>query len=427
MADYLPICAAIVGLTEAAVAANTVVAGVGGDWPVPAFQLLAFGTEAASVAYYFKRVRNTFADVEVGTRQLETAKKQTRWGDPLPMAQGSLLVLASAAGLIEAVLMLNGFEYPDRGDDFKDGSRTFAVDITHLLAEASATDWHSDAAQKYSDHNGYQENRVGWMAAADRAIAHAVARQGHEVEAVRQELAGIVAGLAATTLVAVELYRKCLYERTLALSAFKNPTAMAVAAQWWQSAWSYALALAALVTATVAAAVGSVIYLLYHLMDEVTSRTRHRLHQARDQYQSVVDDVRAKQPTAIVPAVGLPRVPPSAGADVGNFADFGGLAGDLFSAPDQVGAAGGVRDQPQAVAASVGSAAGGRPSQTSGSAPRPFGRTSRPTGPAAGGQADEQDTAAEAAAPVDETTLTGPAPVDEATFAGPAPARPARA
>lgn len=317
---------------------------------------------------------------------------------------------AAAVGFVEALLCLNGFGTSNSGDKFADGSKAFGTDITSLLQDASGTAWDGDGAEDYNGRNADQAVRMQWLAAADQAVADALAAQADAVDTVRQELAIIIASLAASTLAAVALYRRCMYFRNMALSFGAGNIS------YWTKAWALAYALVALVTAAVAAAVGDVLYLLCHLMNDVAPTTKHHLHQARDSYQSVVNDVNAELPTATMPVVGAPT------ASAFTLVDFAALASNRSSATNatdvkgQSRPAGGAQEHRVAVTASAGTIVAGRPSPTSEQTVRPLGRIARHRPPVADEHAAEQDATVEGSAGGDAATFAGSVPGVEATF-----------
>ncbi|MBY0443291.1 MAG: hypothetical protein K2Q25_14325 [Mycobacteriaceae bacterium] len=330
MVGYLQGCAVIVVLTEAALIAGAVVDGIGGDVGVSLLQGFAGGVAAGGVAYYSQSIIEEGLEDNVVSARLEIAKGKTKFGDPLPMAAGGLLTLASVAGLVEAVLMLNGFGKPKHGTDFQRDSGHFSGHIADLLSGASATAWDGDGAEKYTRRNADQSTHVQWMAAADDAVAAALRHQADEVEEVRLELAGIMAGLAAATLPAVGMFRQCRQDRAYALYLFAEGD-IEDASTYWRSAWAWAWAwaLVGFVTAVVSAAVGGVVYLLYHLMNDVAPRTKHRLQRARDSYQQIITAASARMRTAVGSAV---RMPPAEVTAVGAFADFASGVADATPA-----------------------------------------------------------------------------------------------
>ena len=332
MPNYLQICAAIVALTEAALPANVMASGFSGDLGASGLQTLAFGAESASVLYYFQHLGLAELTVEETSWRIGKAKEETGLGDPLPTATSGLLLLASVTGLVEAVLLLNGFGTPERGKNFHHGSAEFAEDITDLLGAAEAKSWDGDGAEKYNERNTDHKTHVQWMAEADRAVDTALRRQADDVEAVRLEIAGIITGLAYATPVAIWMFRNCLTERDLAFGAFASGDPV-LGKQCWNSAWAWARSLTIFVTTAVTAAVGGVIYLLYHLINEVAPHTKHHLHQARDRYQQIVAAAETAVCTTARPAVRAPVAAVSPGGG------FTGIAEDWPQARGQSAAA----------------------------------------------------------------------------------------
>ena len=329
MADYLQIAAAIVGVTETAIATNAVSAGCGGDGAVVGLQVLAGGAEAASVAFYFRSLQEDLAafDENATSARLQIAASEGWRGDPLPVATAALMVLAAAVALVEAVLMLNGFGTPESGQRFTHGAAMFSVDITTLLGAATADAWDGGGAENYNSHNADQQAHVQQLAEADAAVAAALTNQARAVEEVRLQLAGITAGLAGSTIIAMGMFRQCLGWRNDALGLLggerfleqENRPAVdcwGVASDSWRIAWQWAIALFSFVSATVLTAVGGVMYLLYRLIDEVASRTRHHLHQARDSYRRI-SSAASTQPTGA--AAGTPQTAVSGASHIAEF------------------------------------------------------------------------------------------------------------
>ncbi|MBY0443292.1 MAG: hypothetical protein K2Q25_14330 [Mycobacteriaceae bacterium] len=416
MADYLQVCAVIVALTEAALIAGAVVDGIGGDVGVSLLQGFAGGVEAAGVAYYFEPLGLAKEKIDAITARIDICKNATGLGDPLPMAKGGLLLLALVAGLVEAVLMFNGFGTPERGKDFQRDSGHFSGHIADLLSGASAAAWDGDGAEKYTRRNADQGTHVQWMAEADHAVFAALRHQADEVEAVRLELAGIMAGLAAATLPAIKMFRECIEDRDMALFGYDCANLMS-AARYWRLAWAWAWALVGFVTAVVSAAVGGVVYLLYHLMDEVAPRTKHRLQRARDSYRQIITAASARMRTAA--GGSAVRMPPAAVSTAGAFGDFASGVADAtprhtfsraWDQPDSAAtgtpAAAHVRmDRPFYPVSPVGAGNGRSPLSRPGPSP-----SGRPT--------VNHDRSAEEARLGDETAPVGVVPAAGSTSAG---------
>lgn len=102
----------------------------------------------------------------------------------------AICYLQSVMAFIEILESMNGFGLPEAGDEFCDGSEAFSKVIADILLNAFPTDWSGAAAEEYAQRNERQWNLVHDLAAADRAVASALAIQAGQVEQIRQGLAG---------------------------------------------------------------------------------------------------------------------------------------------------------------------------------------------------------------------------------------------
>lgn len=113
--------------------------------------------------------------------------------DPLLKAlAGTQKLLYPMMMIFEGLELLAGFGAPNKGGEFDDGYAQFSVEIDNILRSASPspTEWSGDAATYYESKNQEQQNRVQKFAAADRSMANILEKQAHQVDRIRQGMAG---------------------------------------------------------------------------------------------------------------------------------------------------------------------------------------------------------------------------------------------
>lgn len=193
MPSYLPMLAAIVGVTEE-LALPCASLALGENGPTWAIQGGAGTVEAIVVA----ATTCTVTDISSG-------KEAEYDGDDVDDVYDALLVLGLVLVIIRSLEYLNGFGQPDPGQAFIDGHATFATHIADTIAAAQATHWLSPGAQAYNLGNVVQLTRVRTVANADRKIAEILANQAAQVELARQLLAGLRLAATGALLVAFAL------------------------------------------------------------------------------------------------------------------------------------------------------------------------------------------------------------------------------
>lgn len=193
MSSYLPILAAIVGVTEE-LALPCAGLALGESSPTWAIQGGAGAVEAIVVATTKCTVTDIGSDIKADLD-----------GDDVRDVYDALLVLGLVLVIVRSLEYLNGFGQPDPGQAFIDGHATFATHIAGILAEAKATHWLGPGAKAYNLGNAAQLTRVRTVANADRQIAEILANQAAQVELGRQLLAGLRLAATGALLVAFAL------------------------------------------------------------------------------------------------------------------------------------------------------------------------------------------------------------------------------
>lgn len=121
----------------------------------------------------------------------------------------AVLILGAVLTVLELLELLNGFGSPNDGDEFRDRSAKFSVNISDILNNASPCDWSSDAAVLYEERNEEQQARVMAIAEIDQKIVEILKTQAGQIEQAREGLEGnrlaLVAAMAGVTGLVAEL------------------------------------------------------------------------------------------------------------------------------------------------------------------------------------------------------------------------------
>ncbi|MBY0442003.1 MAG: hypothetical protein K2Q25_07690 [Mycobacteriaceae bacterium] len=106
--------------------------------------------------------------------------------------------------LFTALEYMSGFGAPDEGSDFDQGQKKFG-DVYETLFDAKATHWTGTGAEAYNAKNETLFGLAKSMQDADRKITEIVAHQARRVQELRNEIAGLLAGVVGFML-AISFY-----------------------------------------------------------------------------------------------------------------------------------------------------------------------------------------------------------------------------